>query len=67
MQAVEFDTSLTGMASKVSKACLAQDMLLLTTSVFEVVRFIPALVISEKEVDEALHRFEAALDAALKD
>lgn len=63
MQAIEFDTSHTGLASRVSKACLDQDMVLLTTSAFEVVRFIPALIITEDEVRDVLNRFEAALDA----
>jgi 4-aminobutyrate aminotransferase len=37
------------------------DLLLLTTSVFETVRFIPPLCITEKEVTDGVGRFEAAL------
>lgn len=50
-----------GTASAVSNACLERDMLLLTTSAFEVIRFVPALVVTESEVDECLDIVEAAM------
>lgn len=37
-------------------------MLLLTTSAFEVIRFVPALVVTESEVDECLGVLEAAME-----
>eukprot|EP00037_Helgoeca_nana_P019252 m.187202 g.187202 ORF g.187202 m.187202 type:complete len:421 (+) comp24788_c0_seq1:83-1345(+) len=62
MIGVEFDADvLPGTATAVSKACLDLDLLLLTTSVFETVRFIPPLCITEKEVTDGVERFEAAL------
>ena len=54
-----------GVAGRVSKACLDRGMLLLTTSVFETLRFIPALNVTAADVDEALATFGAALDAVV--
>ena len=45
-----------------SRRCAAeQKLLLLPTSVFEVVRMIPPLTVSEEECDDALARLGAAL------
>jgi len=67
MIGVEFDrkTASYGFASKVSKDCLAQGMLLLTTSCFEVVRFIPPLNVSQDEIEKGLKIFETAVSNAL--
>jgi len=46
---------------QVSARCLEKGMLLLTTSVYDTLRFIPPLTVSEAEVDEALAIFEEAL------
>ena len=46
---------------ELSLACLDQNMLLLTASIFPSVRFIPPLTISKEEVDEGLDLFEKAL------
>lgn len=46
---------------QVSARCLEKGMLLLTTSVYDTLRFIPPLNVSEAEVDEALAIFEEAL------
>ena len=54
----------TGAANKVATAALAHDLLLLTTSVYECIRFIPPLNVTKEEVDIGLERVEAALDAA---
>lgn len=63
MLGLEFDARVpAGTASAVTKACLQHGMLLLTTSVFETVRFIPALTVSAGEVDTALAIFQKALD-----
>ena len=50
-----------GIAALVSKRCLEKGMLVLTTSVFETLRFIPALNVTEAELDLALAIFEEAL------
>ena len=42
-------------------------MLLLTTSVFETLRFIPPLNVSAEEIELALEIFQAALDDVLKE
>ena len=54
-----------GVAGRVSKACLDRGMLLLTTSVFETLRFIPALNVTAADIVEALATFSAALDAVV--
>ena len=55
-----------GFASAVSAACVSRGLLVLTTSAFEVLRFIPPLTVSETECDEALAIFTAALDEVVK-
>ena len=51
-----------GAAAALSRRCAAeQKLLLLPTSVFEVVRMIPPLTVSEEECDDALARLGAAL------
>jgi 4-aminobutyrate aminotransferase len=46
----------------VAKACLAQNLLLLTCGTYEnVIRWIPPLVVSEAEISQALAAFERAL------
>ena len=55
MIAVEFKDNVgTGVASKVQKALLKRDILCLTTSVYETLRMIPPLTVSEEEVSIAL-------------
>ncbi len=67
MVAVEFDSKKSGYAKKVTKTAASQhDLLLLTASAFEVLRFVPGLVVSAQEVGECLRRFEATLKT-LKD
>ena len=63
MVAVEFgsdlDTSaLKGVASKISTQCAEKGLLILATSVFEVIRFIPPLTISKEELLVGLDIFE---------
>jgi 4-aminobutyrate aminotransferase len=50
-----------GFAAAVSAACLQRGLMVLTTSVFEVLRFIPPLTVSEGECEEALALFGEAL------
>ncbi|THU84084.1 hypothetical protein K435DRAFT_822814 [Dendrothele bispora CBS 962.96] len=50
-----------GLASRVAKRCIEKGMLLLTTSVYEVVRFIPALNIGQGEMESGVRVFEESL------
>ncbi|KAG8826226.1 hypothetical protein FRC19_009459 [Serendipita sp. 401] len=67
MVAVEFGTGshapgtrnpLQGVAAQISKRCAEQGLLILSTSVFEVIRFIPPLNISKDELAEGVKIFE---------
>ena len=49
-----------GTATALSQACLEYGMLLLTTSVYETVRFIPPLTVSKQEIETGLSIFEKA-------
>ncbi|CBQ70445.1 probable 4-aminobutyrate aminotransferase [Sporisorium reilianum SRZ2] len=55
------------MASKIVAECLKRNMLLLSTSVFDVLRFIPPLTISEGEMAQACAIFKEAFEAAAKE
>eukprot|EP01135_Chromosphaera_perkinsii_P005254 Nk52_evm4s328 gene=Nk52_evmTU4s328 len=63
MIGIDFEQNMVspGFAARVSKECLNRGLLLLTTSCFETLRFIPPLNVTEDEVKEGLHIFEAAL------
>ncbi|KAF8585939.1 hypothetical protein K439DRAFT_1632198, partial [Ramaria rubella] len=58
-------SKLAGLASKVSGICLDKGMLILTTSVFEVIRFIPALTITKEELAEGTRIFKEAVEEAI--
>ncbi|CAH0484968.1 unnamed protein product [Peronospora farinosa] len=64
MIGVEFDLAAApkGTANKISMACLGHGMMLLTTSIYETLRFMPALTVTEDECTLALEIFERALD-----
>ncbi|MEM9950106.1 MAG: aminotransferase class III-fold pyridoxal phosphate-dependent enzyme [Chloroflexota bacterium] len=54
-------------AKAVAKACVEQNLLLLTCGTFEnVIRFIPPLIVTEAQIDDALAIFERALQAVLQ-
>jgi 4-aminobutyrate aminotransferase len=55
------------LASRVAKRCVEKGMLLLTTSVYEVVRFIPPLNMSADELKQGCAIFEEALEEVLKE
>lgn len=55
-----------GIAGAVTNACMDHDLLLLTTGWRETIRFIPALVMNEAEVNMVLERFELGLQQTLK-
>jgi len=63
MIALEFDTKTAekGIAAKVSKACLSRGLIVLPTGIYETLRLIPALIITEEEVDIALKIIREAL------
>jgi 4-aminobutyrate aminotransferase len=54
------------LAAKVSKRCLEKGMLLLTTSVYETVRFIPALNISAEELAKGINIFKEAVQEVIR-
>ena len=56
-----------GSAQRLSAACAERGLLLLTASVFEVIRFIPSLAVTSGEIDEALRVFGSALDQVAKE
>jgi 4-aminobutyrate aminotransferase len=64
MIAMEFDLQQAGegIASRVAQACLANDMMVLTTSVYETLRFMPPLNISQEETALGLELLERALE-----
>jgi 4-aminobutyrate aminotransferase len=65
MIGVEFSETLSyAFANEVSKMCLHQGMLLLTTSTFPVVRFIPPLNVTTTEIHLALDIFAEAVRLA---
>jgi len=51
-----------GIASRVQKKCLENDMLTLTTSVYETIRFIPMLNVTEEEMKIGCEIFEKAVE-----
>lgn len=62
MVGVEFDESVkSGTTKYISNACRDRGMLLLSTSIFEVMRFIPPLTVSKEEIQIGLEIFDAAL------
>jgi len=55
------------LASRVAKRCLEKGMLILTTSVYEVVRFIPPLSISAEEMALGIEIFTQAVEEVVKE
>ncbi|KAJ7054529.1 acetylornithine aminotransferase [Mycena amicta] len=56
-----------GLASRVAKKCIEKGMLILTTSVYEVVRFIPPLNISAADLNKGAQIFREAVDEVVKE
>eukprot|EP00052_Salpingoeca_macrocollata_P013029 m.101868 g.101868 ORF g.101868 m.101868 type:complete len:426 (+) comp18743_c0_seq1:24-1301(+) len=54
MVGLEFHPQLSGLAAAVSKGSAEHGMLLLPTSIYEVVRFIPPLTVAQQEVEQCL-------------
>lgn len=55
------------LASRVSQRCIEKGMLLLTTSVYEVIRFIPPLNISQEDMKKGCDIFAEALDEVIRE
>lgn len=55
------------LASRVAKRCLEKGMLILTTSIYEVVRFIPPLNVSADEMAEGIEIFTQAVEEVIKE
>ena len=55
------------LASRVAKRCVEKGMLLLTTSIYEVVRFIPPLNISKQDLAKGCAIFGEALREVVKE
>jgi len=66
MVGVEFQGEYAGIASKVQAKCLEKGMMVLTTSIFETLRFIPPLNISQKEMKEGCDILTAAVEEVTK-
>ncbi|KAF8514152.1 pyridoxal phosphate-dependent transferase [Gautieria morchelliformis] len=58
-------SSIQGLASKVSAICQEKGLLIMTTSMFQVVRFIPALTISKEELAQGVKIFKEAIQEAI--
>jgi 4-aminobutyrate aminotransferase-like enzyme len=66
MNAVEFnDTVPAGFAFAVVQTCVSNGLLVLNAGVNEALRFIPALTISEQEVDTALKILDQSIGQTL--
>jgi 4-aminobutyrate aminotransferase len=58
-------SSIQGLATKVSAICQEKGLLIMTTSMFQVVRFIPALTISKEELAQGVKIFKEAVEEAI--
>lgn len=50
-----------GLASRVARRCMDKGLLILTTSIYEVIRFIPPLNISQADLEKGCEIFAAAV------
>ena len=55
------------MASRVTKKCIEKGMYLLTTSIYEVVRFIPPLNISKEDLAKGCQIFTEAVEEVVRE
>jgi 4-aminobutyrate aminotransferase len=55
------------MASRVATKCIEKGMLILTTSVYEVIRFIPPLNVSDEDVSKGFKIFEESVREVVKE
>jgi 4-aminobutyrate aminotransferase len=52
---------------RVQQYCLEHDLVLLTTSCFDTIRFIPPLVITEEEMARGIEIFKRAVEAVAEE
>ena len=55
------------LASRVAKRCQEKGMLILTTSVYEVIRFIPALNITKEDMAKGCQIFKEAVEEVVRE
>ena len=55
------------LASRVAKKCVEKGLLILTTSVYEVIRFIPALNISQEDLAKGCKIFAEAVEEVVRE
>ncbi|KZT58904.1 PLP-dependent transferase [Calocera cornea HHB12733] len=55
------------LAARIAQKCVDSGMLILTTSVYEVIRFIPMLNVSEEEMKHGISIFKAACEEVVKE
>jgi len=55
------------LASRITKRCIEKNLLLLTTSIYEVIRFIPPLNISQSDLQKGCEIFAEALDEIVQE
>ena len=51
-----------GYASKIQAKCMAKDMLVLTTSIYDTIRFIPPLNITKEDMDKGCRIIKEAIE-----
>ena len=56
-----------GLAARVAKRCHEKGLLILTTSVYEVIRFIPPLNVSQEDMRKGVSIFAEAVEEVLKE
>jgi len=65
MIGLEFHQVPKGFAQQVVKACLARGLILLPTGIFETLRIIPPLTVSEEECDKGVSILKDAIEACI--
>jgi 4-aminobutyrate aminotransferase len=52
---------------RVQKLCMDKNLMVLTTSCFDTIRFIPALIVNEEEMKRAIDIFSEAVEIVAKE
>ena len=55
------------LASRIMKKCLQKDLLILTTSAYEVIRFIPTLNITQADLEKGFQIFAEAVKDVIRE
>ncbi|WWC86148.1 uncharacterized protein L201_001021 [Kwoniella dendrophila CBS 6074] len=68
LEGVSSDTKIPkNIGKRVQEYCLNNDLMVLTTSAFDTIRFIPALTVTEEEIDRAMKIFVQAVENVAKE